>query len=139
METIVVGIDGSEQSQRALEWAAAEARVRGAKLRVVHAWLEVFISGYFAAPAVYEREVVEQAAQEELDKAVAAIPAGSPELTIEPVLVHGQPEAVLLAEAGDASMLVVGSRGRGGFAELVLGSVSYRVIHHARCPVVVIH
>lgn len=139
METIVVGVDGSEGSQRALEWAASEARLRNARLRVVHAWLEIFVSGYFAAPAVYERDAVEQAAQEVLDKAVASIPSGSPEIEIEKLLVHGQPDVTLLDQSKTASLIVVGSRGRGGFAELVMGSVSHRVVLHAACPVAVIH
>ena len=138
MAKIVVGIDGSEPSQRALEWAAEEARLRGAHLRVVHAWLEVFIDGTFTAPAVYERDAIEQGGREVLDKAVASIPDGSPELSVEAVLVHGQPEVVLLKEAEKADLVVVGSRGRGGFAELIMGSVSHRVVHHAPCPVVVI-
>lgn len=138
MTKIVVGIDGSEASQRALEWAASEARLRGAQLRVIHSWLDVFVDGYFTAPAIYEREAIEQAGQEVLDKALASIPDGSPELRVEGVLVHGQPEVVLLEEAKDADLLVVGSRGRGGFAGLLMGSVSQRVVHHAPCPVVVV-
>jgi len=138
MAQIVVGVDGSEASMRALEWAADEARRRHAHLRVVHAWLEVFVDGYFVAPAVYEREAVEAAARETLDKAVASVPDGSPAIDVEPVLVHGQPAAVLLDEAEHADLVVVGSRGHGGFAGLLLGSVSQRVVHHAPCPVVVV-
>lgn len=138
METIVVGVDGSEESERALVWAADEARRRHATLRVVHAWFEVFLDGYFAAPMAYERDAVVAAAREILDKAVAAIPAGSPEIVVESELMHGQPEIVLIDESKTADMVVVGSRGRGGFAGLLLGSVSQRVVHHAQCPVVVI-
>lgn len=138
METIVVGVDGSEESERALAWAADEARRRNAKLRVVHAWFEVFLDGYFAAPMAYERDAVVAAAQEILDKAVASVPAGSPELAVDAELVHGQPEVVLIDESRAADMIVVGSRGRGGFAGLLLGSVSQRVVHHAHCPVVII-
>ena len=138
METIVVGVDGSDASERALMWAADEARYRHAKLRVVHAWFEVFVDGYFTAPMPLERSAVLVAAREVLDKAVASIPSGSPEIAVEGVLVHGEPGVVLLHEAETADMVVVGSRGRGGFAELVMGSVSHRVVHHAHCPVVVI-
>src|SRR3954451_23942752 len=118
MTKIVVGIDGSESSQRALEWAASEARLRGSHLRVVHSWLDVFVDGYFTAPAIYEREAIEEAGHELLEKAIASLPDGSPELSVEGVLVHGQPEVVLLEEAKDADLIVVGSRGRGGFAGL---------------------
>src|SRR4051794_574485 len=110
MRNIVVGVDGSESSHRALEWAAAEARLRNSPLRVVHSWLEVFVDGYFAAPVVYERAALEEAAQAVVDKALASTPSGSPELRVEGVLVHGQPEVVLLDEAENADLVVVGSR-----------------------------
>jgi nucleotide-binding universal stress UspA family protein len=139
MRPIVVGVDGSETSERALHWAAEEARLRGASLRVVHAWFEVFVDAYYAAPAIPEREATEQAEQVVLDKAVASFPDGSPPVDVEPLLVHGQPETVLLDAAKDAEMIVVGSRGRGGFASLLLGSVSQGVVHHATCPVVIVH
>jgi nucleotide-binding universal stress UspA family protein len=138
VETIVVAVDGSDPSQRALEWAAAEARLRHARLRVVHSWFDAFITAYFAAPALYEREAIERAGQELLDRTVASIPAGSPEIEIEPVLAHGQPATVLLDEAERASLIVVGSRGRSGLSGFVLGSVSNQVVHRAACPVVVI-
>jgi nucleotide-binding universal stress UspA family protein len=138
MTVIVVGVDGSESSRRALEWAAEEARLRGATLKVVHAWFDLFVTGYFAEPAVYERAATEEAAREVLEKAVASIPDGSPDLQVEPVLVHGQPEAMLLLASQTADMVVVGSRGRGGIAGAVLGSVSQRVVQHAECPVVVV-
>jgi nucleotide-binding universal stress UspA family protein len=139
MTVIVVGIDGSESSQRALEWAAEEARLRGALLTVVHAWMDVFVAGsYYAAPSVYESTAVGEAARETLDKAVASIPDGAPALSVEPVLVHGPPEVALVRQSKRADMVVVGSRGRGGFAGLVLGSVSQRVVHDAECPVVVV-
>ncbi len=138
MTVIVVGVDGSESSQRALEWAAEEARLRRATLKVVHAWFDPFVPGYFVAPAVYEHAATEEVAQEVLEKAVASIPDGSPDLHVEPVLVHGQPEAVLLHDSETADMVVVGSRGRGGIAGAVLGSVSQRVVHHAECPVVIV-
>jgi nucleotide-binding universal stress UspA family protein len=138
METIVVGIDGSETSRHALTWAATEARLRRARLRVVHAWFEPFVDGYFAAPAQFERDVIEEAAHECLDKAVASIPSGSPELLVDPLLVHGRAEAVLVHQAENCDLIVVGSRGRGGLKELVLGSVSHSVVHNAACPVIVV-
>ena len=138
MTVIVVGIDGSESSQRALEWAAEEARLRGATLKVVHAWFDLFVAGYFVAPAMYERAAIEEAAREVLEKAIASIPDGSPDLEVEAVLVHSQPEAALLHASQTADMVVVGSRGRGGIAGALLGSVSQRVVHHAECPIVVV-
>ena len=138
MKEIVVGIDGSEPSQRALAWAADEARRHNATLRVVHAWFDPMIGNYFASPTVFVSEAIEQAARGTLDEAVATIPNDDGALKIEPTLVHGLSASVLLREAEDADLLVVGSRGRGGFKELVLGSVSQQVMQHAPCPVVVI-
>jgi len=139
MQPIVVGIDGSEASEHALHWAAEEARLRGAVLRVVHTWFEVFVSGPFAAPAMVEQDAIEHVARDVLDKAVASIPDGSPPVQVEPVLVHGQAEVALLHEGQNAALIVVGSRGRGGFAGLLLGSVSQHVVQRATCPVVVVH
>jgi nucleotide-binding universal stress UspA family protein len=74
-----------------------------------------------------------------LDKAVASIPDGSPAVAVEAVLVHGPADAVLLHEAKDADLVVVGSRGRGGVTGMLLGSVSQHVVQHCPCPVVVVH
>jgi nucleotide-binding universal stress UspA family protein len=104
----------------------------------VHAWWEIFVTGHFAAPAVYEFEAVEAVARETLDKAIASIPSGSPELDVEPVLVHGDAAVELMAHAQDASMIVIGSRGRGGVTEMLLGSVSREIVHRASRPVVII-
>jgi nucleotide-binding universal stress UspA family protein len=138
MAPIVVGVDGSEASERALHWAAEEARLRGTTLRVVHTWFEVFVQGPFAAPAMVEREAVERAGQEVLDKAIASIPDGIPAVAVEAVLVHGSPEVALLHEAKDADLVVVGSRGRGNVAGMLLGSVSHHVVQHSPCPAVVV-
>lgn len=97
------------------------------------------MQGHFAAPAMIEREASERVAQEVLDKAVASIPDGSPAVAVEAILVHGQAEVVLLHEAKDADLLVVGSRGRGGLTSMLLGSVSQHVVQHSTCPVVVVH
>ena len=111
MTEIVVGIDGSESSQRALEWAAEEARLRGAHLKIVHAWFDWFVAtGYFSAPAMYETSAIEESGRAMLEKAAASIPAGSPELDVEAALVHGRPESVLLNASQEADMVVVGSR-----------------------------
>ena len=138
MKQIVVGIDGSEPSQRALAWAVEEAKLHNATLRVVHAWFDPMIGNYFASPTVFVSEAIEQAARGTLDDALAAIKHEDGAPPIEPILVHGLSAPVLLREAEDADLLVVGSRGRGGFKELVLGSVSHQVVQHASCPVVVI-
>ena len=123
---------------RALAWAADEAKVHKATLRVVHAWIDPLIGGYFASPTVFVSEAIEEAAQGVLDEALATIHDEDGELKVEPVLVHGVSASALIREAEGADLLVVGSRGRGGFKELVLGSISHQVTHYATCPVVVV-
>jgi nucleotide-binding universal stress UspA family protein len=90
MELIVCGIDGSETSLRALDWAADEARLRGATLRIVNAWFEPIVVGYpFAGGMAIETEAIEEAARQILRDAMARLHVGDGELTIEEGLVHG--------------------------------------------------
>ncbi len=139
METIVVGIDGSEASRQALDFALAEARVRGAAVKAVSAWhvpAVVYEVGWTAAPvdlAEFPR-LAESALEAILDEAKAADSG----VTVTSVVREGQPADVLLEEAAGAELLVVGSRGLGGFRGLLLGSVSQQCAHHAPCPVVII-
>jgi nucleotide-binding universal stress UspA family protein len=137
MKTIVVGIDGSKHAEAALELAAEEAFLRGARLVIVSAW--ELPSGL--TPGVYPPEVLDgpRADADRLVKAaVARVAELQPNVACEGKVIEGQPAAVLLKEAEHAHMLVVGSRGRGGFASLLLGSATQQVIHHALCPVVVV-
>jgi nucleotide-binding universal stress UspA family protein len=136
MERIVVGVDGSDTSREALRWALDEARRRQASVDVVQAWHVPFVVG-----AAYTGEFDPQAFAEEarlaLDQTVGSVDAtGVP--AVEPILVSDSPARALLDAAKGATLLVVGSRGRGGFSGLLLGSVSQQVVHHAPCPVVVI-
>lgn len=139
MTSIVVGVDGSPGSLEALEWAVAEARLRQTDLRVIWAWAfpAYAYSGYIAVPAV---EPYEQAAKEALDKTMADAAASMDlsGLSVKSELVHGSAAEVLIEASADASVVVVGSRGHGGFAGLLLGSVSQAVAAHAHCPVVII-
>jgi nucleotide-binding universal stress UspA family protein len=125
---IVVGYDGSEGSRRALDWGLHEAALRGAPLCVVRAWTPGEFGG--------DKEMVEYA-QVELEKEIAEV-VTSTDVLWQAVVEHGSAAKVLLKHAADAQMLVVGSRGRGGIAGLVLGSVSIEVSTHAGAPVVVI-
>jgi nucleotide-binding universal stress UspA family protein len=138
---IVVGVDGSDESRSALCWAVDEARLRGARLRVVHAW--------YAYPALVEGVPVVAADWEALgDSADTFLQSfieetvGKPEgVQIEAAAVHrtdGTAAEALVQAAREAQLLVVGSRGHGGFAGLLLGSVSQQCVHHAPCPVVVV-
>lgn len=136
---IVVGIDGSSASRRALEWAVAEAAMRQATLEVVYAWHLPYAGGLAlaATPAIDVRSL-EDAASDVLDAAIADVDtSGLPKPPMRRLQAGGA-AAAILAAADDADLIVVGSRGRGGFSGLLLGSVSQQVVHHATCPVVVV-
>jgi len=142
MGTIVVGIDGSPQSLGALRFALAEAALRGAKVRAVHAW-SIPYAPLSTAPFVVvadlpelERSVMEHA-ERVLDEALQQLelPEG---VEVEREVAKGDATHALIRSAENAELLVVGSRGRGGFAGLLLGSVSQRCAHHAPCPVVIV-
>jgi nucleotide-binding universal stress UspA family protein len=131
---VVVGVDGSEQAQRALSWAIEEARLRHAHLTVVHAWR------FGAAPTdpngAEEVRQIGLAAQHLLDHEVGfARDAG---VEVDGRLMFDAPARALLDAAATADLLVVGNRGRGALASTLLGSVSTACVHHAPCPVVVV-
>lgn len=131
---IVVGIDGSDHSLAALAVAIEEARRRGAQVEVVHAWTApVMFAGMDYAPP--PRSEFRAAAQSVLDEALRELPndVGIVSRTVEGGIAEG-----LLEASRDADLLVVGSRGRGGFVGLVLGSTSHQVTAHAACPVLVV-
>lgn len=135
--TIVVGVDDSEGSHAALRWAIEEAGIRDATVRAVYAWQYPYVgelAGIAAAAISYEQ--LEDDAKQVLDRVLADVDAG--DVPIDRSVGHGGAANVLLDAAKDATLLVVGSRGRGGFAGLLLGSVSQQVVHHATCPVVVV-
>jgi len=138
MNRIVVGIDGSEASQRALHWAVEEARAHGATVAAVHGWLGPAAAMYSLGAIPIDPDLFREAAREVLDKAIASIDDADLVKPLEAKLVEGGASHVILEEALDADLVVVGSRGRGGFAGLLLGSVSQQVVHHATCPVLVI-
>ena len=138
MEEIVVGVDGSDHARRALEWAAGEARLRGAKLVTVHAWHMPTAAFSTYTASLIDPETFKRAAEETLAAATAAIEGTADGIVVERRVAEGPAAHVLLGQAERAKLLVVGSRGHGGFAGLLLGSVSQQVVHHARCPVVVV-
>jgi nucleotide-binding universal stress UspA family protein len=148
MGTIVVGVDGSPGSLEALRWALAEARFRGADVHVVHAWMVPLLDAVpepwaLGTPPLRpsEDEVhehLEAAAKKVLDASEAEARSVAPGVQCQAELAEARPATALLAAAEDADLLVVGSRGRGGFAGLLLGSVSAQCVHHAPCPVVVV-
>ncbi|MEV8093289.1 universal stress protein [Kitasatospora sp. NPDC085879] len=133
---IVVGVDGSPASVAALRWAARQAELTGAVLDTVIAWQ--YPVGYGWPAPVVQGFDFEGNARAGLAEAVAAATGESPGVEIEQHVVQDHPAAALLRAADGASLLVVGNRGYGGFAEALLGSVSQHCVHHARCPVVVV-
>ena len=140
MSGIVVGFDGSLHAQRALEWAIKEAAVREEPLTVLTVWRTAV--GYWGAPVIYpgDTEAADNArgaARDGVDKAVADLGIDRP-ANVRVQAVSGIPAAELVAESTNADLLVIGSRGTGGFARLLLGSVAAQVTHHARCPVVIV-
>lgn len=135
---IVVGADGSAPSLQAVGWAGREAAIRDAPLRMVY----VVPRWAHDVPLVPQPHAwgtrTEAAVRETLDHAAVHARAGRPRLSVTTDMIDGRPADVLVSAAEEAQLLVVGSRGRGGFAELLLGSVSRDVVARAPCPVAVI-
>jgi len=161
---IVVGVDASPDARRALAWAAAEARLRQAVLQVVHAYHSMSLAApvYFGSQHTYDasvgaagepepeltasvnrREAFEEAVRSQADELLEALLGELGEtvsgVEVQQTVVEDRhPAEALVQLSADADLLVVGSRGRGGFSELLLGSVSHAAVLHAVCPVVVV-
>jgi len=137
---IIVGIDGSGHSQRALEWSMKEAAIRHAPLTVLT--VHQVVAGYSGHGVAFPgddalADKARQAAQEEVDGVVAKLGDSQPaSITVRGV--SGLPAETILDAAKDADIIVVGSRGAGGFSRLLMGSVSYQVAHHAHVPVLIV-
>lgn len=131
---VVVGVDGSEPSQQALRWAAKIADALGAHVDAVAAWQYSIPLGW-TMPAWDPRADMQQVLSKTVDQALD----GQRPADMNFIVCEGNPAQVLLEHSAGALMLVVGSRGHGGFAGLLLGSVSAVVAEHATCPVLVIH
>ena len=132
---IVVGTDGSHHAERALEFAAEEARRRDAPVRVVTAWhvpAAVYGSGFAPMTNPSVEETTRQAAEEIAERAAENLRARG--LEVETRVCHAQAADALVQEAHGADLLVVGSRGHGGFSGLLLGSVGQQCAQHAPCP-----
>jgi nucleotide-binding universal stress UspA family protein len=138
--SIVVGVDGSREAEAALRFAIDEARLRSARVRAVAAWdvpaMAYTAAGYPVWPDLLAQ--IAEATQTMLDRQVEEAMANGQEVQTERVVREGDPAKVLLDESRDALLLVVGSRGLGGFASLLLGSVSQAVATHASCPVTIV-
>ena len=125
-------------AHQALRWAVEEARVREASLEAVSAWQTPYLGEFPYTAAVFDPSLLESGARKILDEAVDAVDTSDLAHPVKRVVSSGGPAATLLEAAEGADLLVVGSRGLGGFKGLLLGSVSQQVSHHASCPVVVV-
>ncbi|WP_214366911.1 universal stress protein [Pseudonocardia sp. H11422] len=132
---VVLGLDGSPQSERAAALAFEEARYRGVGLTAVRAWLVPDIDTS-ASPA-HEWEQAESDEQRKLAESLAGWQDVFPGVDVIAKTVGGDPAPILIDESAGAELLVAGSHGRGGFGGLMLGSVSHALLHHAHCPVAV--
>ncbi len=133
---ILVGVDGSQGSREALRWAIEQAAARGAVLQPVIVWQRTFDYGRESYWPTDEKIAAD--ARERLEAAIAEVAGHDPAVEIDPLVAEGDPGQALCTMSGDADLLVVGSRGHGGFAALALGSVSTKCAHHSHCPVVIV-
>lgn len=137
MTTTVVGVDGSPDSDLAVEWAAADAARRHRPLHIVHAYLSPFVAAHVAAPSGGAEPVLRAAAEGTLGAAVTRARSVAAGLDITTDMPSGEAPAALLHAARHAALLVVGNRGLGGFTGLLVGSVGAELVAHAPIPVVV--
>lgn len=138
---IVVGVDGSAASRMALRWAARLAPTLGCTIEAVTAWQYPVLTPweFGVLPSMPDLGEPDKAARELLDRTLLEVfPEGRPGGLVARIE-EGQAGAVLIDASADATMLIVGPRGHGGFAGLLLGSVSSAVTAHAKCPVLVVH
>lgn len=141
---VVVGVDGSHEADQALQAAFAEAALRQSPLRVVHCWQDPTTDLYTTegdqpvSLPEFDEDAWRAYAAKALDENLAEVRTAHPEVTVESVVDWRRPTVALLDRAKDAQLLVVGSRGRGAFKGLVMGSTSRVMIQHAPCPVLVV-
>ena len=133
---IVVGVDGSPSSIKALRWAVRQAKLTGAEVEAVIVWS--YPTGYGLAQVSDGAVDFEGDAGKILAEALAEVSGIAPDVMVEPLVAEGHAADVLVREAKGAALLVVGSRGHGGFAGMLLGSVGQHCVQHAACPVLIV-
>jgi len=131
---IVVGVDGSPSSKAALAWAIGQAGLTGAVVEAITVWDFPNTYGY---PMPVSDIDWEQFARQALGDAIAEVATDAPSVEIRKEVVEGYAAEVLVKASAGADLLVVGSRGHGGFVEALLGSTGQHAVHHAACPVVI--
>lgn len=138
---IVVGVDGSESSLHALEFAFEVASRRGSTVRLLHTWEVPPIGAITGVPAFAPPELLddlESAEMRTVSEALSGYAEEYPDVQVTQDILRGSPVGALREASEKAAMIVVGSRGRGGFTGLLLGSVSHSIAHHAKCTVAVV-
>ena len=137
--TVVVGVDGSQTSARAIGFAFEHADALGARVVAVHAWTSPYLT-YVDGESMlqFDEEDVKESSRLLVAESVAGAVLDYPDVPWQTRLINGQAARAILRAGDSADLIVVGSRGRGGFAGLLVGSVSQHVLHHAPCPVAVI-
>lgn len=133
---IVVGVDGSPSALEALRWSKYLAPVMGAEIEAITTWK---VPPAWVAGGWFDAEVLEQIAKSTLESAVHDVFAGSVRTKVIQTTRNSSPVDALVEASRSATLVLVGSRGRGGFAGMVIGSVSSAVAAHAQCPVLVVH
>jgi nucleotide-binding universal stress UspA family protein len=131
---IVVGVDGFESSKAALRWAIHQAKLTGAVVEAVTAW---HVPAGTGVVPIADMPDYQEDAQSVLGEAIAEMCTTDTEVEVCPRVLAGRAAQVLVEEAQGAELLVLGSRGHGGLAEALLGSVGQFCVHHAPCPVVI--
>jgi nucleotide-binding universal stress UspA family protein len=134
---IVVGVDGSEPSRTALSWAAAEAAEHQAELVVLSVWEPPLVPP-MGNPSLGREVVTSESTAGDLVQVIRDELGDDPSVLVQPRVAEGNPAHILIESSDDADLLVVGTRGHGGFHGLILGSVSQHVAAYARCPVAVV-
>jgi nucleotide-binding universal stress UspA family protein len=134
---VVVGVDGSEASKDALRWAIRYARATGASVRAVMAWHYPTSFGWAPTQTISGLDL-ESDARAALKETIDQVIVASEPVTVQTEVVEGPAALMLLRAASEADLLVIGSRGHGAFAGMLLGSVGQHCVHHATCPVVVV-
>ncbi len=136
---IVVGVDGSPSSRAALRWAVRQAKFVNGTVDAVIAWeIPMVLQSYGWAPIYVEEEgEFKEDARKRIDALIGEVVTPADGQRVRSLVIKGHPAEALMNAADGADLLVVGSSGRGGFAQALLGSVSQHCVHHAPCPVLI--